>query len=61
MHYPIRYLTPRRIALFAVVETLAAAVFVGTAVVVYPPALGTMALLLVAMLAITVMLLVTRS
>jgi len=59
MHSPIRYLTPRRIALFAVAETLVAAALVGAIAVIYPPALGTMVLLLVAMLAITILLMVT--
>ncbi len=61
MYFPFHHLTPRRIALFAVIETLGAAILVGVTAVIYPPGFGTMLLLLVSMTAITIILMVTGS
>ncbi|KAF5058694.1 hypothetical protein DSECCO2_343880 [anaerobic digester metagenome] len=61
MYFPFRHLTLRRLALFAVIETLAAAVLVGLTAVIYPPGFGTMLLLLASMTAITIVLMVTGS
>ncbi|HOT93991.1 MAG TPA: hypothetical protein PK089_02230 [Methanoregulaceae archaeon] len=61
MYFPIRHLTPRRLAVFAIVETLVAAVLAGVTAVIYPPGFATMLLLLAAMTLITIVLLVTGS
>lgn len=61
MYFPLRHLTPRRIALFAVIETLVAAVLAGVTAVIYPPGFGTMLLLLASMTVIVIVLMVTGS
>jgi hypothetical protein len=61
MYFPIRHLTPRRIALFAVIETLVGAAFVGVILVALPSLAGTALLLLAAMVGISIVLLLSGS
>jgi hypothetical protein len=59
MYFPLGYLTLRRIALFAVVETLVGAAFVGVIIVALPYMAGVALLLLAAMVGISIVLLVS--
>ncbi len=59
MYFPLHYLTPRRIALFAVIETLVGAAVVGVAIIALPALAGTALLLLAAMVGITIVLLLS--
>lgn len=59
VYFPIGYLTARRIAIFAVVETLVGAAFVGVIIVALPSLAGVALLLLASRVGISVVLLVT--
>ena len=59
MYFPLHYLTPRRIALFAVIETLVGAAVVGVILVVLPSLAAVALLLLSAMVGISVVLLLS--
>ena len=61
MYFPSGYLTLRRIALFAAVETLVGAAFVGVIIVTLPYMAGVALLLPAAMIGITIVLLVSGS
>jgi len=59
VYYPIRHLTAKRIALFAVLETLVGAAFVGVIIVAIPSMTGVVLLLLTAMGGISIVLLIS--
>jgi len=59
MYFPLQYVTPRRIALFAVIETLVGAAVVGVILVVLPSLAAVALLLLSAMVGISVVLLLS--
>ncbi len=59
LYFPFHHLTLRRIALFAVIETLIGAAFVGAIIVALPSLTGVALFLLTAMLGISIVLLIS--